>query len=83
MQQSNLEPAKAEHEVHFVQPTSPLAVRFKLPNGGWVLSQTEDRHASFESYHDAKLFASKLPSIPNRWSVDNPLNAQFEPVQAA
>ena len=51
--QSNFDTPKAEHEIHFAQPTSPLAVRLKLPDGGWVLSQAEDRHASFESYHAA------------------------------
>jgi hypothetical protein len=66
-----------EHEIHFVQPTSPLSVRLKLTRGGWVLSQSGDRHASFDTFGDAKFFASKLPSVPNRWSVDNPLNAHL------
>lgn len=83
MPQPTLSTAITEHEIHFAQPTSPLAERLKLRSGGWVLSQTGDRHASFESYSDAKFFASKLPSVPSRWSVDNSLNAQFEPAQTA
>ena len=83
MPKPTLTAAMPEHEIHFAQPTSLLADRLNLPRGGWILSQSGDRHASFDSYSDAKFFASKLPSMPSRWSVDNPLNSQFEPAQAA
>lgn len=68
-----------EHEVHFVQPASPLADHLHLRKGGWVVSQHGDRHASFETFSDAKFFASGLGTIPNMWSVDNPRNARFAP----
>jgi hypothetical protein len=66
-----------------VQPTSPLADDLRLRNGGWVVSQHGDRHASFETFEDAAFFAKGLGTTPNMWSVDNPRNARFAPTRSA
>ena len=65
-----------EHELSYAYPTSPAACKHGFARTGCFLLRIGKQVRSFATKVEAIAHIQANCTIPSRWSMDNPLNAQ-------
>ena len=66
-----------EHVISYAFPYSRSAVKRGFGNRGCYMVAERGRTIAVADYHQAVLEASKLGTVPGRWSIDHPSNAHL------
>lgn len=66
---------EGEHLIGYAYPSSPLAKRMGRSRTGCYFVQTTAQQSPQPSYDAAVGHVAQLGTVPQRWSIDHPLNA--------